>query len=122
MATIEQLEARLTELEQRLPPAPTLQANPPITVGELADVPAPGTPVASAWTEDADSDNFAGPAATTITIPAGLDGIYAIQFRVTMAAPTANGLVRLLTTGAAGASFDSPITTDGQIGAVTAIV
>lgn len=49
-ATIEQLDARLAELESRL--APSTQANPPIVVGELTDVPAPGSPIASAWSQE----------------------------------------------------------------------
>jgi hypothetical protein len=45
--TMAELEARLAELEARIGPAP--QAVPPVTIGELTDVPAPGAPVASQW-------------------------------------------------------------------------
>lgn len=51
MTTIDTLEARVAELEARLAPSP-LAANPPITVGELTDVPAPGSPIASAWSQE----------------------------------------------------------------------
>jgi len=49
--TLEQLEARLAELEARAGAVP-LAAVPPITIGELADVPAPGSPIASAWAQE----------------------------------------------------------------------
>lgn len=50
MATVDDLEARLAVLEQRL--AVPLAANPPVTVGELVDVPAPGSPIASQWAQE----------------------------------------------------------------------
>jgi hypothetical protein len=50
MATLEELEARLAALEDRVGPAP--RAVPPITIGELTDVPAPGSPIASQWTQE----------------------------------------------------------------------
>jgi len=50
MATIEQLAARLEALEARIGPAP--QAVPPVTIGELTDVPAPGSPIASQWAQE----------------------------------------------------------------------
>lgn len=51
MATTEELETRLAALETRLAPAP-LAANPPITIGELTDVPAPGSAIASQWAQE----------------------------------------------------------------------
>lgn len=88
MATIEQLEARLTELEQRLPPAPSLQANPPVTIGELADVPAPGSAIASAWAQEVTRrtmHRFATVAARDAAYPAAAAGPGALC--VTTAAP-----------------------------------
>jgi hypothetical protein len=43
-------EARLAAIEARLGPAP--QAVPPVTIGELTDVPAPGSPIASPWAQE----------------------------------------------------------------------
>jgi len=51
MATIDDLEARLAELEARLGPTPL--AVPPQTIGEYPDVPAPGSPIASSWAANA---------------------------------------------------------------------
>jgi hypothetical protein len=51
MATNEELETRLAALEERLAVAP-LAANPPVTIGELTDVPAPGSAIASAWAQE----------------------------------------------------------------------
>lgn len=53
MTTLEDLEARLAELEARAGiGVEPLAANPPITIGELADVPAPGSAILSAWTQE----------------------------------------------------------------------
>jgi hypothetical protein len=53
MATIEQLEERIAELEARAGVGvQPLAANPPITIGELNDVPAPGSPIASQWSQE----------------------------------------------------------------------
>ncbi len=49
--SIEDLDARLAMLEARAGVAP-LAANPPITIGELTDVPAPGSAIASAWAQE----------------------------------------------------------------------
>lgn len=49
MTTIEDLATRLAEIEARLGPVVTPQAVAPITVGELTDVPAPGSPIAAQW-------------------------------------------------------------------------
>jgi hypothetical protein len=51
------LEARLTALEARLallggPGLEPLAAAPPVTIGELVDVPAPGSPIASQWAQE----------------------------------------------------------------------
>jgi hypothetical protein len=51
MPTTDELDARLAALESRLAATP-LAANPPITVGELVDVPAPGSAIASAWAQE----------------------------------------------------------------------
>ena len=45
------LEERIAALEQRLAAVP-LAANPPVTIGELTDVPAPGSPIASQWAQE----------------------------------------------------------------------
>jgi hypothetical protein len=50
MTTIEELETRIAELEARIPAA--LAAVPPITIGELTDVPTPGAPIASQWAQE----------------------------------------------------------------------
>jgi hypothetical protein len=50
MPTTDELDTRLAALEARL--AAPLAANPPITVGELTDVPAPGSPIASQWAQE----------------------------------------------------------------------
>jgi hypothetical protein len=54
VATLQELEARLTRLEARAAtPAPTpLAAVPPIRIGEITDVPTPGSPIASAWSQE----------------------------------------------------------------------
>jgi len=53
MTTIEQLADRIAELEARLGVGvEPLAANPPIAIGELADVPAPGSAILSAWTQE----------------------------------------------------------------------
>jgi hypothetical protein len=53
MTTIDELETRLAELEARAGIGVTpLAANPPVTIGELTDVPAPGSPIASAWAQE----------------------------------------------------------------------
>jgi hypothetical protein len=53
MTTIDELEARLLELETRLGVGvEPLAANPPITIGELSDVPAPGSAIASTWAQE----------------------------------------------------------------------
>jgi len=51
MTTIAELEARIAEIEARFDVAP-LAANPPVTIGELTDVPAPGSAILSAWTQE----------------------------------------------------------------------
>lgn len=86
--------------------------------GAAGSVPT-GTPTAVTWNETADSDNFAGPGATTITIPAGLGGLYLVTFVAQMAGATAAGLVRLTMPGR---NYDAPIGSAGQIGTVTALV
>lgn len=48
--TPEELEARVLQLEARLLVEPRAVA--PITIGELADVPAPGSPIASQWSQE----------------------------------------------------------------------
>lgn len=71
MATIDELEARLAALEERIPTARA--AAPPITVGELTDVPAPGSPIASAWAQEISErvhQRFATKAAMTAWAPA----------------------------------------------------
>lgn len=50
MSTIEELEQHLIELEARLPSVRA--AVPPITIGELTDVPTPGAAIASLWTQE----------------------------------------------------------------------
>lgn len=50
MATVEDLEQRLAVLEDRFGAVP-LAANPPVTIGELTDVPAPGSPIVSPWAQ-----------------------------------------------------------------------
>jgi hypothetical protein len=52
MATLEELEARIAELERGAAVAP-LAAAPPVTIGELTNVPAPGSPIQSAWAQSA---------------------------------------------------------------------
>jgi hypothetical protein len=47
MATLEQ---RIAEIEARLGPAP--MAVPPMTIGELVDVPVPGSAIAAAWAQE----------------------------------------------------------------------
>jgi len=51
MSKLDDLEARLAAIEARIP-AVTPHANPPITVGELVDVPAPGSPISSPWAQE----------------------------------------------------------------------
>lgn len=51
MATVDDLAARLAVLEARLGPMPAA-AVPPIRIGELTDVPTPGSPIASAWSQE----------------------------------------------------------------------
>jgi hypothetical protein len=72
--TLEALEARLAELEARagIGVAP-LAANPPITVGSLANVPAPGSPISSPWAQDVSNrifHRFAGKVALDAWTPA----------------------------------------------------
>lgn len=50
MPTIEELAARLDQLEARMPTPRA--AVPPVTIGELTDVPTPGSPIASAWAQE----------------------------------------------------------------------
>lgn len=50
MATLDELEQRLHDLEVLF--ASGRAATPPVTVGELVDVPAPGSPIASAWAQE----------------------------------------------------------------------
>lgn len=54
MATIEQLEARIAELERVLDIAVRAMA-PPMTIGELADVPTPGSQIAAQWAQEVSS-------------------------------------------------------------------
>jgi hypothetical protein len=74
MASIDQLEARLAELEARAGiGVEPLAANPPITIGELVDVPAPGSPIASAWSQEVSArivHRFATTAARDAAYPA----------------------------------------------------
>jgi len=69
MTTIADLDARLLELEQLLLAAPApLAANPPVQIGELTDVPAPGSPILSAWSQEVTArinHRFASTAART---------------------------------------------------------
>jgi hypothetical protein len=80
MSTVEQLEARLAELEIRLGIGVTpLAANPPITIGELTDVPAPGSPIASPWAQEVSNriiHRFANKAA--LDAWAAANGSYAV--------------------------------------------
>jgi hypothetical protein len=48
---LEQLAERVAALEARLTPSPQA-ANPPITIGAFANVPAPGSAILSAWSQD----------------------------------------------------------------------
>lgn len=50
MATVDELAARLDALEARL--IAPLAAVPPITIGELIDVPTPGSSIVSPWTQE----------------------------------------------------------------------
>jgi hypothetical protein len=79
MATIHDLETRLAALEARLGPVP--QAVPPITVGELTTVPAPGAPIASQWANDVTRravHRFANVAARDSAYPAASSGTGAV--------------------------------------------
>jgi hypothetical protein len=82
MTTIEDLEQRLAELEVRAGIGVTpLAANPPITIGELTDVPAPGSPIASAWTQEVTRrtmHRFATVAARDAAYPAAAAGAGAL--------------------------------------------
>lgn len=51
MPTVDELAARIAALEARLGPVPAA-AVPPIRIGELTDVPTPGSPIASAWAQE----------------------------------------------------------------------
>jgi len=51
MTTITELEARIAALETLATPAP-LVTTPPITIGSLTDVPAPGSPIAAQWAQN----------------------------------------------------------------------
>lgn len=86
MPTTDELETRIAALEARLAAAP--RANPPIVIGELADVPAPGSPIASAWAQEVSSrvvqrfanaaalNAYAGPAGAFATL-AGTGRLFA---------------------------------------------
>jgi hypothetical protein len=50
VASLEELEARIAVLEDRVIAVPFAAA--PITIGELTDVPAPGSPIASQWAQE----------------------------------------------------------------------
>lgn len=82
MTTIDELEARITDLEGRIGPVP-LAANPPVTIGELADVPAPGSAILSAWTQEVSRrivHRFATVAARDAAYPAALAGPGAVSY------------------------------------------
>lgn len=49
--TLDELEQRLAALEDRAGVG-VLAANPPVTIGELNDVPSPGSPIASQWSQE----------------------------------------------------------------------
>lgn len=51
MPTVDELAARLAAVEARLGPAPTATV-PPIRLGELTDVPTPGSSIASTWAQE----------------------------------------------------------------------
>jgi len=87
--TIEELEARLAELEVRAGVGVQPLANPPITIGELADVPSPGSPIASQWAQEvsarivhrfatvaARDAAFPAPAASTLAYVTGTKTLY----------------------------------------------
>jgi len=84
MTTIDELEARLAELEARAGVGvEPLAANPPITIGELADVPAPGSAILSAWTQEVSRrclHRFASVAARDAAYPAAGAGAGAICY------------------------------------------
>jgi hypothetical protein len=72
--TIDELAARLADLEARLV-AP--RAVPPVTIGEYTDVPAPGSPIASQWATEATRrtvHRFANAAARDAAYPAASAG------------------------------------------------
>jgi len=76
MATIDDLEDRLTALEARLGPAPL--AVPPIVVGSISDVPAPGSPIASNWANEVSNrivHRFATAASRDSAWPASVAGV-----------------------------------------------
>jgi hypothetical protein len=66
-----------------------------------------GSLTAITWdTESQDTDGFITVSSSTITVPSGLDGLYAITLRVALAAST-NGLVAI---SAGGVSFEGSYT------------
>lgn len=67
------------------------------------------------WTaETVDSDAFIATPSTTITIPTGLNGIYAITFQITWATAQGTGSYMSITTG--GVTFRSDHGNDSQVG------
>jgi hypothetical protein len=77
MTTLDELEARLAELEARAGAGVQPLANPPIQIGELTDVPAPGSPIASQWAQEASArivHRFATAAARATAFPAPVRG------------------------------------------------
>ena len=106
MATLDELDARLAELEARIGPAPL--AVPPVMIGELTDVPAPGSPIASQWAQETTNrivHRFATKAALDAGWPAATAGNRALaatadgrihQSNGTLWLPVAGSMPRVL--------------------------
>jgi hypothetical protein len=80
---LQELEARLARLEARAAtPAPTpLASVPPIRIGEITDTPTPGSPIASAWSQEVTNrimQRFATVAARDSQWPAATAGAGAV--------------------------------------------
>lgn len=74
-----ELEARIAELERRLGVEPAALV-PPLTIGELTDVPAPGSQLAAAWAQEISSrivQRF--PTAAALQAWAAPPGAFAVQ-------------------------------------------
>lgn len=117
-----ELETRLAALEARIGPAP--QAVPPVTIGELGDVPAPGSPIASQWATEVTRRSlhrFANVATRDANYPAAGAGAGAVCVTLdtntewvsngTTWLPTGYGLARLQLL----ANFSGPATNGAAI-------